>query len=324
MISATSRLLPASLSWLESFLLDYYYYDKSSHRPDGGHIVVDQDTAAQPPAPSPWTIVQRHEAYEVAQHESTVRICLDDGPHHHGNSLTMATMRDLTEQFRELSADDAVHRIVVTGRGRFFCTGMDLKEEDLFASVADRYAVLHDFFATIDACPKPTIAVVNGPAFGGGVGLAMVCDVRIALSTASFCLSEVRLGLCPATISKYLIREWGVSLARMAMVTGRRIETQTLHDAGIIHAVASDMASVEKVLQGFLDEMRYAAPQAAALTKTLAREAAIGGDEAHLDKLAGEVFDAMLAPGSESEYGIAQFKRGVKKVIWGKRPREGV
>lgn len=161
-------------------------------------------TPARPTAP-PWTIVQRHEAYEVAHQESTVRICPD---RHHGNSLTMAAMRDMTKQFRELSANDAVHRIIVTGRGRFFCTGMDLKE-DVFTSVADRYAVLHDFFPTIDACPKPTVAVVDGPAFGGGVGLAMVCDVRIALSTASFCLSEVKLGLCPATISKYLIREWG-------------------------------------------------------------------------------------------------------------------
>ncbi|ETS80408.1 hypothetical protein PFICI_07937 [Pestalotiopsis fici W106-1] len=305
MISATSQLLMATSSWLKSFVFND---EKSSYRPDGDKHT---DTLAAPAVP-PWTIVRRHEAYDVARQGSTIRICLNRP--HHGNSLTLTTMRDMIKLFQELSDDKAVHRIIITGNGRFFCTGMDLKE-DLFTSVTDRYTILHDFFATIDACPKPTIAVVNGPAFGGGVGLAMVCDVRISLSTAYFCLSEVKLGLCPATISKYLVREWGVSLARMAMMTGRRIKSQTLHDAGIIHAVASDMGSMERTLEDFLQDMRYAAPRAAALTKTLAREAG-SGDETNLDKVAGEVFDAMLAPGSESCYGVTQFKRGIKNIVW--------
>jgi hydroxymethylglutaryl-CoA lyase len=221
-------------------------------------------------------------------------------------------MKDITSLFKGLSTDGSVYRIIITGRGRYFCTGMDLKE-DVFTSVAERYMVLQDFFSAIDTCPKPTIAVVNGPAFGGGVGLATVCDVRIALSTTYFCLSEVKLGLCPATISKYLVREWGVSFARMAMITGRRVKSQALYDAGIIHALAVDGDALAKATEEFLDDMKLAAPQAVSLSKMLAREAASGNG---VDKAAGEVFEAMFAPGSESSLGIAQFNRGIKNVVW--------
>ncbi|KAI1374311.1 enoyl-CoA hydratase/isomerase family protein [Hypoxylon crocopeplum] len=262
------------------------------------------------PAEKSWETVQKHDGYEISRQGGTVRLCLDQP--HHGNSLTFTMMKDITSLFKNLSIDDSVHRILVTGRGRYFCTGMDLKE-DIFASVAERYEALQQLFSAIDTCPKPTVAVVNGPAFGGGVGLATVCNVRIAVSTAFFCLSEVKLGLCPATISKFLVREWGVSLARMAMMTGRRVKPQLLHNAGIIHALAPDTASLDKITEEFLDDMRLAAPRAASLSIMMAREAASGHD---VDKLAREVFESMFAPGSESSYGISQFNSGIRDIVW--------
>lgn len=142
----------------------------------------------------------------------------------------------------------------------------------------------------------------------------MVCDVRLAFSTTYFCLSEVKMGLFPAMISKYLIREWGMSLMKIAMMTGRRIRFQTIYEAGLIHVVASDMGFIETVLEDFLEEYAKAAPYTAALNKTLTQEAA-RGDEVNLGRAASEVFDAILAPGSESSYGVTQFKCGIKNIV---------
>ncbi|KAB8075704.1 ClpP/crotonase-like domain-containing protein [Aspergillus leporis] len=266
-----------------------------------------------------WATVQNHEGYKVSRKGGTVRLCLDRP--HRGNSLTFTMIKEITSLFEQLSMDDSVHRIIVTGRGSYFCTGLHLKE-DLFISVAERCNALQELFSTIDTCPKTTMAVINGPAFGGGVGLATVCDVRIALSTAFFCLSEVKLGLCPATISKFLVREWGISFARMAMLTGRRVKSQLLYDAGVIHALAVDIDALEKVMEEFLNDLRLAAPQAASLCKMMVREA-VSGHNADIDKMAGEVFETMLAHGSEASHGIAQFNMGVKDIVWEDLVRDG-
>ncbi|ORY67548.1 enoyl-CoA hydratase/isomerase family protein [Pseudomassariella vexata] len=267
--------------------------------------------------PFPWTALQTHDGYEVSRQGGTIRLCLNRPEQ--GNALTLSMMQDITLLFKALSTDASVHRIIITGCGRYFCTGMQLKE-DLFGSVSQRRTALQDLFSVIDTCPKTTIAVINGPAFGGGVGLATVCDVRLALSTSFFCLSEVKLGLCPAIISRFIVREWGTSLARMAMMTGRRVESQTLYGAGVLHALAPDIDSLEKITEEFLSAMRLAAPQASALCKMLVRETAWDGDT---ETTVGEVFAAMLAENSESSYGVAQFRKGTKAILWEDRDGNG-
>ncbi len=97
----------------------------------------------------------------------------------------------------------------------------------------------------------------------------------------------------------------------MAMITGRRVNPQLLYDAGIIHALALDSDSLDKAADEFLDDVKLAAPQAASLCKMMVREVA-GGRNADIDRMAGEVFATMLAHGSESSHGIAQFNRGLK------------
>ncbi|KAI1119742.1 enoyl-CoA hydratase/isomerase family protein [Nemania abortiva] len=194
-------------------------------------------------------------------------------------------MEDFILLFKDLSADDSVYRIITTGYGNSFYTSMDSKE-DLFTSATGRYTVLCDF-AAIKTCPKPTSLLLTVRCSAGASAWTP--------SAAYFCLSEVELGLCPATVSKYSTKP------------------QVLYDAGIIHAPVSDTDSLDKALEAFLEGMRYAAPQAAALTKTLAREAASGGD-IDLDGAAGEVFK--FAPQSEFSYGITQFKCGIKHIAW--------
>ncbi|CZT10618.1 hypothetical protein WAI453_003043 [Rhynchosporium graminicola] len=260
----------------------------------------------------PWLIVETGDGYEISLQRGTIRICLDRPG---GNPLTLSMMRDIAVRFKKFSTDPSVRRIIVTGRGRYFCTGMDLKE-DLLGSVAERKAALDDLFASIDNCPKLTIAVVNGPAIGGGVGIVSVCDVRLAVSSSYFCLGEVRLGLCPATISKYLVRELGPSLARAAMMTGRRMPSQILYQSGFLHVLEHDMAALDKYKEEFLTDMRLPAPQASAWCKELVR-AAISADDA----TANEIFTAMLGKDSESSHGVEQFRKGVKEITWEKLDR---
>ncbi|KAH8621103.1 ACT-toxin biosynthesis protein 6 [Alternaria alternata] len=256
-------------------------------------------------------VESRGNGYEVLQQAGTVRILLSRPER--GNALSLSLARDLTRLFQTFSAQHSVHRIVLTGKGKYFCSGMDLGEE-LYEDATERCLALQDLFGAIDACPKTTIAVINGPAFGGGVGLAFVCDIRVAVSTSFFCLSEVKLGLCPATVSRFIVREWGVSLARMAMLTARKIQPQTLHEMGVLHAVALDEEALEAVTRDVLNDLRFAAPQATAWCKVLTRKTRNANSD-H-DQLARQIFEAMVVAGSESEYGVAQFRLGNKNICW--------
>lgn len=258
-----------------------------------------------------WSKIQHGDGFEVSRQGRTIKITLDRP--NQGNALTLNLTKDLTSVFSRYSRDSSVHRIVLTARGRYFCTGMHL-QEDLFMSPAHRGSALQDLFRAIDTCPKTTIAVINGPAFGGGVGLAMVCDIRLAVETAYFCLSEAKLGLCPAIVSRYLVREWGVSLVRMAMLTATKVQPHTLSNIGALHAVAQDQVGLNNNLNKMLSDLMLVAPQASANTKKLLAE--IVADGRAIDALALDVFQDMFAEDSEARYGVTQFREGNRNVNW--------
>ena len=258
-----------------------------------------------------WAKIHHGDGFEVSRRDRTIKITLDRPDQ--GNALTLNLTKDLTSVFSRYSSDNSVHRIVLTARGRYFCTGMHL-QEDLFTSPAQRGSALQDLFRAIDTCPKTTIAVINGPAFGGGVGLAMVCDIRLAVENAYFCLSEAKLGLCPAIVSRYLVREWGVSLVRMAMLTARKIQPHTLSNIGVLHAIAQDQVGLDNTLDRMLSDLMLVAPQASANTKKLLAE--VVADDRALDRLALDVFQDMFSENSEARYGVAQFRDGNRNVNW--------
>ncbi|KAE8373928.1 hypothetical protein BDV26DRAFT_284703 [Aspergillus bertholletiae] len=237
-----------------------------------------------------------------------------------GNALTESMISELTAVVASASTDSAISRIIITGKGKYFCTGMDLGKgsspvaQGESASEA-QFERLTELFEAIDQCPKVTIACLNGPAFGGGVGLAFACDVRLCVSTATVTLSEGKLGLCPATISKYVIREWGMAFAREAMLSAQPIGPEQLKSLGLVADVAKDPEELERCLEELLMRLRAVSPDASRMSKELVR---LAWNDAGGEKQATGVkclFDEMMKPGGDGAHGVCEFQSG-RRVDW--------
>src|ERR687892_251194 len=147
------------------------------------------------------------------------------------NALNAALIEELTRCFEELADEERVRVVVLEGEGRSFCAGADIgymRESAAFSyeenlEDARRLAMM---YWTIDECPKPVVAKVQGAAMGGGAGLLAVADVVVADSEAHFAFPEIRLGIAPATISPFVVRKVGVSHARSLFITGERFDAE--------------------------------------------------------------------------------------------------
>ncbi|KAB2574738.1 Hydroxymethylglutaryl-CoA lyase [Lasiodiplodia theobromae] len=240
-----------------------------------------------------------------------------------GNALTTPMLSELTRTFQMAASDPSISRVAIMGNGKFFCTGMDLGKGTTPVSQSEdeskaQFKRLTELFETIDTCPKVTVACLNGPAFGGGVGLAFACDVRIAARDARVTLSEVKLGLCPATISKYVAREWGPAFTREAMLTGRPISPSELKAVGAIAGVVEEREQLDEALDRYLLRLKTSAPRASTLCKQLVRLSAEDcGGEAQSRGIA-TAFDEMMGQESEAAFGVREFQAGQRNVDWDK------
>jgi methylglutaconyl-CoA hydratase len=195
------------------------------------------------------------------------------------NAFDAALISELSEAFVDVKAARAV---VLAGEGPSFCAGADVEwmraaaDLDYEENVADATA-LRRLLDTIDSCPAPVVAVVQGHALGGGAGLVACCDVVIAHERAVFAFSEVKLGIIPAVVSPFVLRKIGESAARRYFVTGERFDAETALRIGLVHEVAADTgASLERVL----GELATAGPRAARHAKRLVLERPDGPETA--------------------------------------------
>jgi hydroxymethylglutaryl-CoA lyase len=239
-----------------------------------------------------------------------------------GNALSNSMLVGVTNLYETLAQDPSVFQIVLDAEGKFFCTGMDLSASGSTASgdhaiQEDYYHKVEGLFASIMDCPKVTIAAVDGLCFGGGVGLAFACDVRLVSPKARFTMTEIKLGLSPATISRHMVREWGIPLAREAMLSGRTVTPEELKSVGAVHGIASSADTLDVLVSEYLHSLKTSAPQSAAAIKELTRYAWTdpGGEEQ--TKYIKHVFAQMMVPGSEGEHGMAEFRKKNKKIDWG-------
>jgi methylglutaconyl-CoA hydratase len=156
------------------------------------------------------------------------------------NAFNEVVIAELTNAFVKAGGDDAVRVVVLRGNGKSFSAGGDLNWMRRMAdytreeNIADA-GKLGTLLKTINTCPKPTIALVQGNAFGGGVGLTACCDIALAEESAQFCLSEVRIGIIPSIILPYVITAIGERQARRYCLTAERFEGKTAARIGLAH-----------------------------------------------------------------------------------------
>ncbi len=170
------------------------------------------------------------------------------------NSLTVALLHELTEHQARAAADRALRVVIVTGAGeKAFCAGADLKERARMdeGTVAGFHKAIRAAFDGFEALPQPVIAAVNGVALGGGLELALACDLRIAAEGAEVALPEVGLGIIPgAGGTQRLPRVIGVARAKELILTARRVSAHEALAMGLVGQVvpAADLAAAALAL----------------------------------------------------------------------------
>ncbi len=158
------------------------------------------------------------------------------------NAFNEQVIHQMTEAFESAGADDVVRAVILRGNGKSFSAGGDLNWMRRVADYSFQQNVtdamgLGTLLKIINTLPKPTIALVQGNAFGGGVGLTSCCDIAIAEEGTQFCLSEVKIGLIPSIIEPYVIAAIGVRQARRYSLTAERFDAAKAAQIGLIHEV---------------------------------------------------------------------------------------
>jgi len=195
------------------------------------------------------------------------------------NAFDDALIAELSDAIDRMAADPLVRVMVISSTGKSFCAGADLNwmkraagygsEENLRDSRA-----LAEMLRRLAQCPKPTIARIQGPAYGGGVGLVACCDIAIATFDVQFSLTEVKLGLIPAVISPHVIAAVGERYARRYMLTAERFSAAEAYRIGLLHEMVSDEESLDEALGEIIDALLNNAPGAMAECKDLIRAVA--------------------------------------------------
>lgn len=194
------------------------------------------------------------------------------------NAFNALAIAELTEVFDTLGQDASVRAIVLRANGSAFCAGADLQWMRQMAgfSNAENLAdatLLARMLCAIYRCPKPVVACVQGDCYAGGMGLVAACDIAVVADQVQFCLSEVRLGLIPATISPYVIRAMGENAARRYFLTAERFEAHEALRIGFVHKVVAT-AELDGAVSEVVDAMCKASPHAVREAKRLVREIA--------------------------------------------------
>lgn len=226
------------------------------------------------------------------------------------NALNDVVLKEMAATLKALEKDKAVRAIVIGGRGSAFCAGADLnwmKRAANFtkaqnakdaAGLADTLWVLHNL-------KKPTVARIQGPAYAGGMGFAAACDIAVASTEASFCLSETRLGLIPATISPYVVRAMGERAASRYCLTAERFDAAEAYRIGFVHEIAPP-EDLDATINEILGHLIQAGPRALDESKKLI--ALVGGSKltpAVRAETARRIAETRACP--EGKEGIASF-----------------
>ena len=234
------------------------------------------------------------------------------------NAFHDELIASLTGRLEALGKDDAVRAVVLTGTGKSFSAGGDLNWMQRTASYSEEEnladaAALARLMNTLHGLSKPTIARVQGDAYGCGVGLIACCDIAVAVEPARFSLSEVKLGLIPAVISPYVIAAIGERQAGRYMLSAERFDAAEAWRVGLIHEVTTPDA-LDAAVNGIVESLLANGPRAMAEAKALIRAVAGRPIEASLNAdTAARI--ARIRASVEGREGVAAFL-GKRKPDW--------
>lgn len=223
------------------------------------------------------------------------------------NAFNEEAIAEITQAFSAFDQDDEVRVVVLAARGAAFCAGADLNWMKKMAGYSETEnladaAALAEMMRVIHTCSKPTIARVQGDCYAGGMGLVAACDIAIAQQGAGFCLSEVRLGLIPATISPYVISAIGERASRRYFLTAERFDAHEARRLGLVHEVAS-ADGLDHELEKIIHALLACSPHAVREAKRLVRD------------VAGETLNSSL---------IAETVQRIAQIRVSEQGREGV
>jgi methylglutaconyl-CoA hydratase len=226
------------------------------------------------------------------------------------NAFDETLIGELDSAFAALGADPAVRVVVLAASGRVFCAGADIgwmqraaanSEE---ANLADA-RVFAAMLARLAGCPKPVVAVVQGAAYGGGVGLACAADIVIAGERAKFCVSEARFGILPAVIGPYLVNAVGQRQARRLALTMTVVGAAEALGLGLAHKVVAE-DGLDAAVEAVVAELLQGGPQALAEIKALLGQLAVGPVTAAVRELTAQTISRVRAT-AEAREGFAAF-----------------
>lgn len=260
------------------------------------------DPLATPTMPSFGTI-------EVADRNGVALVTLNRPDRHNAFDETM--IAELTQALAAIEASPRIRAVVLLGSGASFCAGADLAWMERMAgfsyeeNVADARALAR-LLQALSSLPKPTIARIHGPVYGGGVGLVACCDIAVAAMEATFALSEAKLGLIPSTIGPYVIEAIGARAARRYFLTAERFDAAEAYRIGLVHDIVPSLEALDERVNELLGQLMLAGPHAQAAAKALVRAVAHRPiDERVVADTAERI--ATIRASDEAREGIAAF-----------------
>ncbi|MDP3926862.1 MAG: enoyl-CoA hydratase/isomerase family protein [Hydrogenophaga sp.] len=195
------------------------------------------------------------------------------------NAFNDEVIAELKAAFEDLGQRADVRAVVLAAVGPAFCAGADLNWMRRMAdysrdeNIADA-GQLAAMLQAIYTCPKPTIAAVQGDVFAGGMGLVAACDMAVSVDTATYCLSEVKLGLIPATIGPYVIRAMGARAAHRYFLTAERFSAPEAHRIGFVHELVNSPDALAAKVDELAQALASASPAAVRACKKLVQDVA--------------------------------------------------
>lgn len=227
------------------------------------------------------------------------------------NAFNPAMIEGLHSLIRDVANDDSIRVVKLTGAGKSFSAGADLNwmrdsaDYDRDKNIKDA-SKLSALLEALETLPKPTIALVRGAAIAGGTGLVACCDIALAEQNAKFGISEVRIGLIPATISPYVIDKIGAPQARRYFLTGERFGAEQAQKIGLIHEVAANEEALNTLAEQVINDILKGAPKAISEAKQIiATVAATNNSPGMRRTLTAKLAD--LRAGPEAIEGVSSF-----------------